>query len=232
MEFIIDNLKTIKTNIKEHSSKFNRNFENIRLIAVSKTFPIQYIKKAYETGIKDFAENKAQELRNKAAELKDYNIRWHFIGRIQTNKIKYIVPISEYIHSVYREKEIKEIDKIAKKYNKIQKILIEVNISGEETKGGIKPNELNEFLKQAEKYENVKVVGLMTMAPYTDDHDTIKNVFCELKNLRDSFIKKFPDLKELSMGMSNDYAIAIECGSTMLRIGSLIFGKRNYNPGG
>ncbi|SHE37405.1 hypothetical protein SAMN02745164_00306 [Marinitoga hydrogenitolerans DSM 16785] len=232
MSFITENLKNITENIKKHSNSVNRNYNDILLIAVSKTFPVEYIKELYEFGIKNFGENKAQELRKKAEELKDYDIKWHFIGRIQTNKIKYIVPISEYIHSVFREKEIVEIDKIAKKHSKIQKILIEINVSGEETKGGIEPNELNELLKQAEKYENVKVVGLMTMAPYTNDENEIKKVFLGLKELRDKYVKDYPDLRELSMGMSNDYLIAIESGSTMLRIGSLIFGKRNYNIGG
>ncbi|WP_129409047.1 YggS family pyridoxal phosphate-dependent enzyme [Marinitoga lauensis] len=232
MEFIKKNLEEITQLIKTHTEKVNRSYEDLLLIAVSKTFSVEYIKEAYDYGIKHFAENKAQELRKKAEELKDYEINWHFIGRIQTNKVKYIVPIAEYIHSVYREKEIAEIDKIAKKHNKVQKILIEMNISGEETKGGISKNELEELLKVAENYNNVKIVGLMTMAPYTDNKKIIKNVFCGLKDIRDKYIKLYPDLKELSMGMSNDYLIAIECGSTMLRIGSSIFGKRNYNTGG
>ncbi|GAB6189076.1 YggS family pyridoxal phosphate-dependent enzyme [Marinitoga arctica] len=226
MDFIIKNLKEITEKIHFYAEKYNRDYNKILLIAVSKTFPVEYIKKAYEFGIRDFAENKAQELRKKAGELKDLDINWHFIGRIQTNKIKYIVPIAKLIHSVYREKEIAEIDRIAKKYNKIQNILIEMNISGEETKGGITEKDLKGLLEIAKKYENVKVIGLMTMAPYTDNENLIKQVFLQLKRIRDEY-----GLKELSMGMSNDFYLAIECGSTMLRIGSNIFGKRNYNKG-
>ncbi|WGS65556.1 YggS family pyridoxal phosphate-dependent enzyme [Marinitoga aeolica] len=232
MDFIKKNLEEITQSIKIYAEKANRNYSDVLLVAVSKTFPVEYIKEAYNFGIKDFAENKAQELRKKAEELKEYDIKWHFIGRIQTNKVKYIVPIAEYIHSVYREKEIAEIDKIAKKHNKIQKILIEMNISGEETKGGISENELEDLLEIAKKYDNVKVTGLMTMAPYTDDEEVIKKVFCGLKEIKEKYVKNYPDLKELSMGMSNDYHVAIQCGSTMLRIGSSIFGKRNYNIGG
>lgn len=228
MEFIKENLKEIQDKVKHYVEKSNRNIENVQLIAVSKTFPVEYIKEAYEFGIRNFGENKAQELRKKAEELKDYDIKWHFIGRIQTNKVKYIVPIAEYIHSVYRKKEIAEIDKIAKKHNKIQKILIEMNISGEETKGGIPEKGLKALLELSKKYENVHVIGLMTMAPYTDNEEVIKKVFYGLKAIRDKYAKDYPDLKELSMGMSNDYHIAIQCGSTMLRIGSSIFGKRNY----
>ncbi|MBM7558875.1 YggS family pyridoxal phosphate-dependent enzyme [Marinitoga litoralis] len=228
MDFIKKNLSEIQNKIKLYAS--NRN--DILLIAVSKTFPIEYIKEAYDFGIRDFAENKAQELRYKAQELSDLDINWHFIGRIQTNKIKYIVPVAKYIHSVYREKEIEEIDKVAKKYNKIQKILIELNVSGEESKGGITENELKDLLEFSKQFENVQVVGLMTMAPYTDNEEIIRNVFLKLKSLRDEYIKYYPNLKELSMGMSNDYHIAIEAGSTMLRIGSSIFGNRNYSTGG
>ncbi|KAF2956620.1 YggS family pyridoxal phosphate-dependent enzyme [Marinitoga sp. 38H-ov] len=229
MDFIKKNLSEIQSKIKFYAEKYNRN--NILLIAVSKTFPIEYIKEVYNYGIRDFAENKAQELRIKAQELKDLDINWHFIGRIQTNKIKYIVPVAKYIHSVYREKEIQEIDRIAKKYNKTQKILIELNVSGEETKGGITEKDLKNLLDFSMNFENIEVVGLMTMAPYTDNEDIIKNVFIKLKNLRDEYSKYYPNLKELSMGMSNDYHIAIESGSTMLRIGSSIFGKRYYKEG-
>ncbi|NUU95623.1 alanine racemase [Marinitoga sp. 1135] len=232
MEFIKSNLDFVNEKIKESAERSNRQFDEIRLVAVSKTFPVDYIKAAYEYGIKNFGENKAQELRAKHQELEGYDITWHFIGRIQTNKVKYIVPIAEYIHSVYREKELKEIDKIAKKHNKIQKILIEVNVSGEETKGGIVPEEVEEFIKMAMHYENLEVVGLMTMAPYTDDKGLIKNIFDKLRELRDKLNVKYEKITELSMGMSNDYEIAVESGTTMVRIGSLIFGKRNYTTGG
>lgn len=228
MGYIKQNLDFVFERIKEHLEIASRSSDEILLIAVSKTFPVEYIKEAYDYGVNNFGENKAQELREKAEILKDLDINWHFIGRIQTNKVKYIVPVSEYIHSVYREKEMAEIDKIAKKHNKIQKILIEMNISGEETKGGITEKELKNLLEVAKKYENIEVRGLMTMAPYTDDEEIIRNVFLNLKKLRDEYVKYYPNLKELSMGMSNDFHIAIESGATMLRIGSLIFGKRNY----
>ncbi|ANQ54392.1 alanine racemase [Thermosipho affectus] len=201
--------------------------DEIKLVAVSKTFPVDVIKNAYEIGVRIFGENYAQELRDKSKILKDYDIEWHFIGRIQLNKLKYIVPIAELIHSVTRLEEIKEINKLSTKFNKVQKVLVQVNLSGETTKAGLRSEEVEDFIKKAYEFENVKIIGLMTMAPFTNDVEAIRRVFRSAKFLKEKLLKKFPEIKELSMGMSNDYLIAIEEGATILRIGSKIFGERN-----
>lgn len=224
--FLIENYLSLKKEIKEISEKCRRKEDEITLVAVSKNFPSEYIKTIYEMGQKDFGENKAQELKDKDEELKNLNITWHFIGRIQTNKIKYIVPIAEYIHSVCRKKELEEIQKRAESINKIQKVFLEVNVTGEESKAGLTPHQLKDFLELATTYENISVVGLMTMAPFTKDTNIIRNTFSTLREIRNDLIKSYPSIKELSMGMTNDYKIAIEEGATFLRIGTRIFGKR------
>lgn len=224
--FLIDNYHTLLNEIREVAEKSDRDLNSIKLVAVSKNFPSDYIKKLYEEGHRDFGENKAQELREKYEDLKNLDIVWHFIGRIQTNKIKYIVPIAEYIHSVWRMKEIKEIQKRAEEINKTQKVLLEINISGEQSKAGLIPSKVDTFLQDATSFKNIKIIGLMTMAPYTDEVGVIRNVFRSLRELRDNLNKKYPSIKELSMGMTNDYKIAIEEGATLLRIGTRIFGNR------
>ncbi|MBB6062970.1 hypothetical protein HNP65_001433 [Thermosipho japonicus] len=216
----------VVNSIKNKCKQIDRDCSKIKLVAVSKTFPVEVLKEAYDSGINIFGENYAQELRDKSKALRDYNIEWHFIGRIQLNKLKYVVPVASLIHSVSRSEEIKEIDKISKKLGKIQEILIQVNVSGEETKSGVKPEHLMDLIEKSKSYENVKVIGLMTMAPFTDNEEIIRNVFKKTRLLRDSVSKEFPNVVELSMGMSNDYLIALEEGATILRIGSKIFGPR------
>ncbi|MGM0640600.1 MAG: YggS family pyridoxal phosphate-dependent enzyme [Thermotogota bacterium] len=216
-------------NIKNNLIKINKELKDkAKLVAVSKFFPAEDIIKAFEAGQKIFGESKAQELRDKYEVLKDKTIEWHFIGSIQTNKIKYIVPICSLIHSVHRIKEIKEIDKRAKEQNKIQKILIEVNTSGEESKSGISPDNVENILDNSKKYDNVKIIGLMTMAPLTENEKVIRDTFSKLRKLKNNLSDKYKDLTELSMGMSNDYKIALEEGASLVRVGSKIFGKRNY----
>lgn len=225
-ELIKENYKKLKEEIEEIALNCKRNHEEIKLVAVSKNFSTESIKSIYEEGQKDFGENRAQEMQSKYTTLENLDIIWHFIGRIQTKKIKNIVPIAEYIHSVWRLKEIEEIQKRAETINKIQKIFLEVNASGEETKAGLQPFQVEGFLNKVKNYKNIEVIGLMTMAPYTQDKNNIRKTFSTLRELRDSLSVKFPNLKELSMGMSNDYRIAIEEGSTFLRIGTKIFGER------
>ncbi|BBE31107.1 YggS family pyridoxal phosphate enzyme [Tepiditoga spiralis] len=228
-KIIQKNYKAVLDEINETIYKYNR--KNVKLIAVSKTFPKEFIEYCYESGQKLFGENKAQELKNKSEFFSNHkDIEWHFIGQLQTNKIKYIVPICEYIHSVYREKELIEIDKKAKKFNKKQKILIEIN-SGEDSKSGIAIEQFDYFYELSKKYENIIVSGLMTVPPYTQDKEKLKEIFNSLKNIRDKIYIKDTNFKELSFGMSNDFKIAIECGATFLRIGSKIFGNRNYGSG-
>jgi len=198
----------------------------VLLVAVSKTKPNSAIIEAYRTGQRVFGENKALELRDKARELPK-DIDWHFIGRLQTNKVKYVVSNSALIHSVDRLKLVDAIDKEAKKKEKIQEILIQVNISEEESKTGFGQNELNSILSEVKNYSNIKVVGLMTMAPFLDNPEDVRWVFTQAKRIFDEVQKTDDfDLKYLSMGMSNDYQVAIEEGSNMIRVGSKIFGSR------
>lgn len=187
---------------------------------VVKEANLEQIIKLRELGVKDLGENYAQQLVKKYESVPDAT--WHFIGRIQTNKIKYIVPRCEYIHSVCRREEIVEIDRIASKLKKRQKILIEVNISGEETKAGVEPRSLSEFLTFSSNFPNVEVIGLMTMAPLVEDAEQVRWVFRRLRELRDELVDHWSSVVHLSMGMTNDFEVAIEEGATMVRIGRAI----------
>uniref|UniRef100_A0A7V4KF86 Pyridoxal phosphate homeostasis protein n=1 Tax=Fervidobacterium pennivorans TaxID=93466 RepID=A0A7V4KF86_FERPE len=219
------NYDTVLNNIRIHAEKVGRSCNEIKLVAVTKTQPIEVLNLALSVGIKVFGENYAQELRDKAKVLQNLGVEWHFIGRIQTNKVKYIVPVAKLIHSVYRLEELEEIDKVAKKLDKTQLVLLEVNVSGEGTKAGLQAEQVRNFLIQASKYTNVKIVGLMTMAPYIEPEMT-RPYFKKLKALRDELKSDFPDVVELSMGMTNDYTVAVEEGSTIVRIGTALFGER------
>jgi PLP dependent protein len=202
--------------------------ENIVLVAVSKTKPVESIQELYDLGHRDFGENYVQELEEKHSQLPK-DIRWHFIGHLQSNKIKYIAPFVHLIHGIDSFKLLKEVDKQAKKINRTIDVLLQVHIAQEETKFGLDGNELDELLiansNQLLKLENVNVCGLMGMASFTEDKEKIRTEFKYLKSLFDKYAK----LQTLSMGMSSDYTIAMEEGTTMVRIGSLIFGERQYN---
>ncbi len=187
---------------------------------VVKEASLEQIIKLMELGVKDFGENYAQQLVKKYDSVTDAT--WHFIGRIQTNKIKYIVPRCEYIHSVCRQEEIVEINRVASKLKKRQKILIEVNVSGEETKAGVEPGSLSELLTFSSNFPHVEVIGLMTMAPLVEDAEQVRWVFRKLRELRDELVDRWPNVVHLSMGMTNDFEVAIEEGATMVRIGRAI----------
>ena len=198
---------------------------NITLVAVSKTKPIEDILELYNLGHRDFGENYVQELAEKAEKLPN-DIRWHFIGHLQTNKVKSIVPFIYLIHGVDSLKLLKEIDKQAEKNKRVIDCLLQVHIAQEETKFGFDETELlNSELKQ---FSNVRIKGLMGMASLTDDINKIRIEFKSLKILFEKLKTQNPELSILSMGMSADYKIAIEEGSNMVRIGSLLFGERNY----
>ena len=194
------------------------------LIAVSKTKPAEDIKELYELGQRDFGENYVQELVEKAAQL-PVDIRWHFIGHLQTNKVKLIVPFVQLIHGVDSLKLLKEINKEAAKCNRVVDCLLQVHIAQEETKFGLDETELAETMALAAelKLMNVNVIGLMGMASFTTDMDTVRK---ELRQLKGIF-EQYAAFTTLSMGMSSDYRIAVEEGSTMVRIGSLLFGERS-----
>lgn len=205
---------------------FNNKFT---CVAVSKTKPIEDIERIYNLGHKDFGENKAQELIGKHQKLPK-DIRWHMIGHLQTNKVKKVVPISYLIHSVDSLKLIKTIDKESKKLNKVTSCLLQINISGEDSKYGLSAENLKSLVNNNlnNDYRNIQFKGLMGMASFSNDMDLIKRQFKKLKQLFDEFKEEINDFSILSMGMSNDYRIALEEGSNMVRIGSKIFGERNY----
>lgn len=216
---IQDNLKQIQSTIPSP----------VTLVAVSKTKPVEDLQQAYDAGIRDFGENKIQEMCDKY-EILPKDIRWHMIGHVQTNKVKYMAPFVHLIHGVDSLKLLKEINKQAEKNNRVIDVLLQVFIADEETKFGLDATELEHILTdEIQNLLHVKVVGLMGMATFTEDNNQIREEFKTLKNLFDLHQKTHPDLKILSMGMSGDYAIAIEEGSTMVRIGSSVFGHRNYN---
>ncbi|MCS6838727.1 MAG: YggS family pyridoxal phosphate-dependent enzyme [Bdellovibrionaceae bacterium] len=198
-----------------------------RLIAVSKKQPISAILELYHAGCRDFGENYSQELIEKQFELKEINdIRWHFIGNIQKNKLKHLVGIVEYIHSVGSIDIARIISEIAEKKGLTQKILLQLNLAHESTKNGFTEDELLRFLPDIIALPNVEVVGLMTLPPLYNNHENVRPFFRQLRTLRDQLQNEYPSIKELSMGTSQDYLIAIEEGATMIRLGTLLFGPR------
>ena len=202
--------------------------ENVELVAVSKFHPVEKIKEVYDCGQKVFGENKVQELLTKVNEL-PADIQWHLIGHLQTNKVKYIAPFIDTIQSVESEKLLLEINKEAAKNNRKIKVLLQVKIAEEETKYGLEISEAKEIFSNylEHKYPNIEILGLMGMATFTDNKNQVKSEFLVLKSLFDE-LSTFKKLETLSMGMSDDFALAIECGSNSVRIGSAIFGVRNY----
>lgn len=231
MNYISKNIDYIKSEIINSCKKVNRE-NKINLIAVTKTVDIDAINEAIESGITDVGENKPQELARKYDVIGD-KVRWHQIGSLQTNKVKYIIDKVYMIHSIDRLSLCEEIQKRAEKINKTINCLIQVNISEEESKQGISKDEAIDFIKTiSEKYKNIKVKGLMTMAPYTEDESIIRDTFKGLKDLSEEISRENIEnvyMDELSMGMSNDFKIAVEEGSTLVRVGTSIFGERNYN---
>ena len=201
---------------------------NVELVAVSKFHPVEKIQEVYDCGQRVFGENKVQELLTKVNEL-PADIQWHLIGHLQTNKVKYIAPFIDTIQSVDSEKLLIEINKEAAKNNRIIKVLLQVKIAEEETKYGLEIAEAKEIFSNylEHKYPNIEILGLMGMATFTDNNNQVKSEFLVLKSLFDE-LSTFRKLETLSMGMSDDFALAIECGSNSVRIGSAIFGVRNY----
>ncbi|WP_314243126.1 YggS family pyridoxal phosphate-dependent enzyme [Empedobacter tilapiae] len=216
---IQENLKIIKNTIPEH----------VALVAVSKTKPVEDLQEAYEAGIRDFGENKIQEMCDKY-EVLSKDIRWHMIGHVQSNKVKYMAPFVYLIHGVDSLKLLKEINKQAEKNNRVIDVLLQQFIADEETKFGLDKEEIQHIMQEEIQHlPNVRVVGLMGMATFTEDENQIREEFRSLKSNFDSLKSIYENISILSMGMSGDYQIAIEEGSTMVRIGSSIFGHRNYS---
>ncbi|WP_299678668.1 YggS family pyridoxal phosphate-dependent enzyme [uncultured Dokdonia sp.] len=216
--------------IKENIQQLQHNIPStVTLVAVSKTKPVSAIQEAYDGGQRIFGENKIQEMSEKWEQLPK-DIQWHMIGHVQTNKVKFMIPYVDLIHSADRLKLFKEINKQAALVNRTVDVLLQVKIAKEDTKFGMPIPEATAFLKenQSENYPNINIVGLMGMASFTDD---MTQVAAEFKVLEGLFIRfrESKNLSTLSMGMSGDYQLAIENGSTMVRVGSAIFGARNYN---
>jgi PLP dependent protein len=223
-------------NIKENLNSIKNSFinPNCVLVAVSKTKPVSALLEAYECGIRDLGENKVQEMVDKHDQLPK-DIRWHMIGHLQRNKVKYIVPFVYLIHGVDSFKLLQEINKEASKINRVVNCLLQVHIATEETKFGLSDAELKNviFRSEIEKLSHVQVKGLMGMASFTENENQIRKEFKNIKNwfdqLQSQDLPQNVDMNILSIGMSGDYHIAQEVGSTMVRIGSAIFGSRNYN---
>lgn len=219
---IRDNIEAVRENILSAADRSGRDASEIKLVAVSKTKPVELIREAVDAGIADLGENKVQELTAKYDEIK--NVNWHLIGHLQKNKVKYIAGKTALIHSVDSFELAAEIEKRSAAIENVQDVLIQVNVSGEESKFGIRPDELKDLLARISELGHVKVKGLMTISVngYTPDEN--RRVFSELKELAEE-----NSLKELSMGMTHDYIEAIEAGATIVRVGTGIFGKRDYS---
>jgi len=225
---ITENLQILRNRIDQICAKVNRDPKSVKLIAVSKSFGVDEIKQAIQAGQTEFGENKAQELVTKFDVLGNQVI-WHFIGHLQKNKVKYVVRTADYIHSVDSLSLAEEIQKHAEKLGKTQKILIQAKTSEEETKSGVtEKEEIKEIAVYCSQASSLSLIGLMTIAPLTEDKNLIRKSFSYLRKLKEELNSEGYNLQELSMGMTSDYEIAIEEGATMLRIGSAIFGERIY----
>lgn len=214
-------MSSVRENIEKIKSEISST--NAKLIAVSKYVSIDKIKEAYEAGIRDFAESKANDALEKI-EILPKDIRWHFIGHLQTNKVKKVTGNFELIHSVDSYRLASSISAFAKNHDLVQNVLLQVNLAQEEQKSGFSKQELEEDFAQIITLDNIHVEGLMMMAPYTDDKAYLGRLFEDMSNLKEKLSSKHSyELKELSMGMSNDYPLAVKAGATMIRIGSKIF---------
>lgn len=225
-----EQLQEVEAKIQAACDRAGRKREDVTLIAVSKTKPVEMLQEAYDLGVRVFGENKVQELTVKYEALPK-DIHWHLIGHLQTNKVKYIIDKAELIHSVDSLKLAETIEKEAAKHDLIADILVEVNVAEEESKFGLKMEEVIPFVENVSKMSHIRVRGLMTIAPFVENPEENRKIFADLHKL-------YVDIKDknidngtasiLSMGMTNDYEVAIEEGATMVRIGTGIFGARNY----
>jgi len=227
---IKDNLSRVQENIEKALIRSGRMEDEVTLIAVTKTVEADVINEAISLGIDNIGENKVQEINRKYDSING-NVNWHMIGHLQSNKVKYIIDRVSLIHSLDRLSLAKEIDKRAKANNLIKDVLIQVNVAEEESKFGLKLEKVIPFIESVLEYENIRVKGLMTMAPFAQNPKEVRFVFRDLRNLGLEIEKrhyKNVEMKYFSMGMTNDYEIAIEEGANMVRIGTALFGKRVY----
>ncbi|WP_028950111.1 YggS family pyridoxal phosphate-dependent enzyme [Sulfurihydrogenibium subterraneum] len=224
---IKENYEKIEERIQKACQRSGRKREEVILLAASKTQPVEKILQAYQCGIRYFGENRVQEGIEKIGVLKEYkDIHWHLIGGLQTNKVKYAVKYFEMIHSVDREDLVDELEKRASKINKVQEGLIEVNF-GEESKFGVKEEDLKKLFEYILTKKHIKILGLMAIPPYFENLEDVRPFFRKLRQLKEELEKEFNlQLPHLSMGMSHDFEVAIEEGSTIVRIGTALFGER------
>lgn len=227
---IESNIKDVKARIEKAAERAGRKSEDILLIAVSKTKPIEMLMEARNTGLTVFGENKVQEITEKYDHIP--GARWHMIGHLQKNKVKYIIDKVDLIHSLDNIDLAEEIDKRAKKAEKVMSVLIQINIGNEDTKSGIDKTEIESFIEKLQTYENIRVEGLMAIPPVMVNEAETRKYFKEMKEIFEKLKKTGYNnciMKYLSMGMSDDFEIAIEEGSNMVRVGTSIFGKRDYS---
>ena len=217
---IKQNLQNIKSTLPQH----------VTLVAVSKTKPVSDLLEAYQAGQRVFGENKIQEMTEKHEQMPK-DVKWHMIGHVQRNKVKYMAPFVSLIHGVENFKTLKEINKQANKHDRVIDCLLQIKIASEDSKFGMTASDASEILQTTEfsELKNINVVGVMGMATFTDNQEQIKSEFFKLKHVFNQLKTIHPEMNIISMGMSGDYQLAIDCGSTMIRVGSSIFGERNYN---
>ncbi|MCF8008342.1 MAG: YggS family pyridoxal phosphate-dependent enzyme [Halanaerobiales bacterium] len=227
---IVENFNKVKKEIKSNLKKSNRGNDKIDLVAVGKNHPPKKIIKILKNGHKLFGENKVQELLDKHELFYDQDVSWHFIGHLQKNKVKYLLKIDqlEMIESVDSIEIAKIINKEAQSNNRVIQILLQVNIADDSDKYGFKRSKIEAVLKKLIKLKNIEIRGLMTITPYYNEPEKARDDYNQMKKLFDEMNNKGYKLSELSMGMSNDYQIAIQEGATIIRVGTAIFGKRNY----
>lgn len=223
MGSVREQIEFVKNEIEKAKERSGRD-EKVTLIAVTKTFPVEKIREAYDSGCRCFGENRVQEMMEKIDFFPD--VKWHLIGHLQKNKVKYVVGKAEMIHSADSWELLEEINRVAEKRKIVQDVLLEVNISGEKSKYGLTTEEIEDIIIKIGELGSVRVRGLMTMAPKTDDAQSVRWVFRKARELFDKYSKELSDFDVLSMGMSGDYTVATEEGATAVRVGSLIFGKR------
>lgn len=220
-------LEEVEERIQRACLRSGRKREEVLLLGASKGVQAHRLRELFQCGLRTFGENRVQEFLKKYEELRDLPLDWHFIGRLQSNKVKYIVDKVSLIHSLDRRSLLEELEKRAQARGKVQEVLVEVNLGGEETKGGVEPGKLKSFFEECLKAKGVKVLGLMCIPPYREDPQEVRPFFSLLRRLKSQIELEFGlVLPHLSMGMSHDFEVAIEEGATIVRIGTLLFGPR------
>ncbi len=228
---LIERISEVYKRVSHAAMRAGRDPSEVKVIAVTKTIPAEQIMEAVEAGIRIIGENRVQEARQKILALKDTippTVQWHMIGHLQKNKVRPALQMFELIHSLDSMELAERINRIAAEYGKVQRCLIQVKLSDEETKYGIRPEYLEAMLNRVSEMQNIRVEGLMTIPPYLEDPEMVRPYFRRLRRLRDELQERGYQLPELSMGMSGDYEVAVEEGATIVRIGTAIFGPRRY----